>query len=179
MYGFQSVSENIDLDDNNYLKQFFGILPQLPLQHVRVISTTMDTIGAYAEWINVHSQVLSQVIPLLLLGLCNTDMSQAATMALKDISRDCQSSMKPYAESILEAGRDALTGSQLRDRERVRLTSTIGQVLSIMPMAFIMPYLDSILTPLVQQFQGLLEQPVSFHINNFENKYFFNIVNLN
>lgn len=161
LYGFQSVSESIELDDNNYLQQFFAILPQLPLQHVRIISTTMDTIGAYAEWINVHSQVLSQVIPLLLLGLRNADMSQAATMALKDISRDCQPSMKPYAENILEAGREALTKNELRDRERVRLMSTIGQVLSIMPMEFIMPYLDSILTPLVQQFRSLLNQPAS------------------
>ena len=33
-------------------------------------------------------------------ALTNPELSLAATMALKDISRDCTDSMKPYAEQV-------------------------------------------------------------------------------
>lgn len=57
--------------------------------------------GAYAEWIHCHPEVLSHVMPLLILGLGNKDIAPASTRALKEISRDCQQNMKPFAEQIL------------------------------------------------------------------------------
>lgn len=59
--------------------------------------------GAYAEWINVHPGVLGCIIPLLLMGLQNTEVSVAATFALKDITRDCYSSLQPFGEQILHS----------------------------------------------------------------------------
>lgn len=59
--------------------------------------------GVYAEWINAHSEVLNYVVPLLVMGLESPDVAPSATMALKDLTRDCQSSMKPFAEHILHA----------------------------------------------------------------------------
>lgn len=57
--------------------------------------------GAYAEWINSHPDVLGYVIPLLLMGLQNSEVAVSATFALKDITRDCYTSMHPFAEQIL------------------------------------------------------------------------------
>jgi hypothetical protein len=63
----------------------------------------MYVAGAYAEWINAHPSVLSHVIPLLITGLGSGDLAPAATMALKDLTRDCQTSMAPFAHHILQA----------------------------------------------------------------------------
>ena len=41
-----------------------------------------------------------QVTPIVTSALTNPELSLAATMALKDISRDCTDSMKPYAEQV-------------------------------------------------------------------------------
>lgn len=63
----------------------------------------MNITGAYAEWINAHPSVLSHVVPLLVTGLGSSDLAPSATMALKDLTRDCQTSMAPFAHHILQA----------------------------------------------------------------------------
>jgi hypothetical protein len=61
--------------------------------------------GAYAEWINSHADVLRQVVPILVLGLVSADSAPSATMALKDLTRDCQGCMRPFADLILQASK--------------------------------------------------------------------------
>lgn len=159
LFAFQAIAESVDLGEKHYLPQFFSNLPKILLQNVQVISTTMDAIGSYAEWINVHPEVLEHVIPLLMMGIQNTDISPSSTMALKDITRDCQPSLQPFAEQILSASQEAL--SRLKSRERIRLMSTIGQVLSIMPLNYIMSYLETLLTPIIHQLQHTVTEQQS------------------
>ncbi|XP_067135398.1 importin-13 isoform X2 [Centruroides vittatus] len=159
LYAFQAIAESVDSEEKYYLPQFFSNLPKILLQNVQVISTTMDAIGSYAEWINVHPEVLEHVVPILMMGIQNTDVSPASTMALKDITRDCQPSLAPFAEQILSTSQEAL--SNLKSRERIRLMSTIGQVLSIMSLDYIMSYLETLLTPIIHQLQQTLTEQSS------------------
>ncbi|XP_023214869.1 importin-13-like [Centruroides sculpturatus] len=159
LYAFQAIAESVDSEEKYYLPQFFSNLPKILLQNVQVISTTMDAIGSYAEWINVHPEVLEHVVPILMMGIQNTDVSPASTMALKDITRDCQPSLAPFAEQILSTSQEAL--SNLKSRECIRLMSTIGQVLSIMSLDYIMSYLETLLTPIIHQLQQTLTEQQS------------------
>lgn len=64
-----------------------------------------EFIGAYAEWINHHPVALRDVMPLLLMGLDCAEVATSATMALKDLTRDCQPSIAPFCTSILLAAK--------------------------------------------------------------------------
>ncbi|GIX84233.1 importin-13 [Caerostris extrusa] len=153
IFAFKEISENVDIKENNLIPRFMNHLRNIPVDNLRIVSGSMEAIGAFAEWINVHPDVLSCVVPLLLMGLQNADVAVSATFALKDISRDCFSSMQPFAGQILHACMDALKGNVLKSREKVRIIATIGKVLSIMPYAYIMEYLDSLLPPIFNQLQ--------------------------
>lgn len=59
--------------------------------------------GAYAEWIDVNSDVMADMLPLLVAGLSHADAAPSASMALKDITRDCAPSIRPFAPLILAA----------------------------------------------------------------------------
>lgn len=61
------------------------------------------SLGAYAEWMNSHPETLQQVVPLLMFGLQSSETAPAATMSLKDITRECQASLTPHAHQILSA----------------------------------------------------------------------------
>ncbi|CAL1278540.1 unnamed protein product [Larinioides sclopetarius] len=153
LFAFKEVSESVDIKENQFIPVFMNHLRNIPLQHIRIISATMEAIGAFAEWINTHPDVLGCVIPLLLMGLQNADVAISATFALKDISRDCYSSMQPFAEQILHTCLEALKGNILKLREKVRIIATIGKVLSIMPFSYIMEYLDTLLPPIFNELQ--------------------------
>ncbi|XP_013776592.1 importin-13-like [Limulus polyphemus] len=162
LFAFQSVAESVAFEEQHYLPKFFNFLPKVPFDHIRIFSAVMDAVGAYAEWINVHPQVLGDVVPLLLLGLQNPKVAPASTMALKDITRDCQACLKPFSEQILKYSQEALSANKLKSREQVRLMNTIGQVLSMMPINFILSYLDPVLTPMLQQLEhALTQQPTA------------------
>lgn len=59
--------------------------------------------GAYANWISTHSAALEHVLPLIILGLNVPETTSSATMALKDLARDCQYNIKPFSSLILDA----------------------------------------------------------------------------
>ena len=70
----------------------------------------------------------------------------SATMALKDITRECQTLIPRYANQLLIACEECLRPeSNLKPKERSRLMCTVGQVLSITPIEITMNYLNIIL----------------------------------
>ncbi|XP_054707972.1 importin-13-like [Uloborus diversus] len=156
LFAFKEVAENVDVKESCYIPMFMAHLGNIPLQHIRIISATMEAIGSFAEWINMHPNVLGCVIPLLLMGLRNSEVAISATFALKDITRDCYSTMRPFAEQILHTSLEALKDNVLKSREKVRIMCTVGKVLSIMPYSFIMNYLDNLLSPIFSELQQQL-----------------------
>ena len=71
-------------------------------------------LGAYAEWISSHSEVLSHVVPLLMQGITNSQLAQSATLALKDVVRENQQHLKPYVGTILSTGQQVLQSGELK-----------------------------------------------------------------
>nr|CAD7454175.1 unnamed protein product [Timema tahoe] len=158
LHAFLSVSECVQTSETDNLPKFLATLQKLPFQQldVRVMSTVLDAIGAYAEWINGHPEVLTSVIPLLVMGLGTPQVAPSATLALKDLTRDCQNCMGPFAHHILQASQDALRCNQLKLSECVRLMYTVGRVLAVLPMESIMNYLNQMLMPYVEELHVLV-----------------------
>ena len=46
----------------------------------------------------MHPDLLPHVTPIVLTALTSPEIALYATMALKDMSRDCAGGMKPYSE---------------------------------------------------------------------------------
>ncbi|XP_063226596.1 importin-13 isoform X2 [Bacillus rossius redtenbacheri] len=157
LHAFFSVAESVPVGEARHLPRLLATLQRLPFQRLdmRVVSTCLDVIGAYAEWINAHPEVLNCVIPLLVMGLGTPQVAPAATMSLKDLTRDCQSSMAPFAHVILQAVQVSLRGNRLKVNECVRLMYTVGRLLSVRPMEEIMNYLNQMLMPYVEELLAL------------------------
>ena len=61
--------------------------------------------GAFSEWLSEHPDVIGLVLPLLLRGVHDPVLAQSASMSLKDMVRECQLHLQPYASSILIAAK--------------------------------------------------------------------------
>ena len=68
----------------------------------------------------MHPHLLPHVTPIVTSALTNPELSLAATMALKDISRDCTDSMKPYAEQVISSIQQSVSSGSLAMGECVR-----------------------------------------------------------
>ncbi|KAJ8305632.1 hypothetical protein KUTeg_016177 [Tegillarca granosa] len=155
---FGSVAESVDLEENAYLPTLLSLLPKIPCSNVKFISTALYMIGSFGEWINCHPESLTSVIPLILQGLGNAEVATAATMSLKDVTRENLDHIQPYVNQIFTASKNALDGNILKARERIRLMSALGQVLSVLPFDDIMQYLNTLLTPVIQELGQLVKQ---------------------
>ncbi|XP_067677743.1 importin-13-like isoform X2 [Haliotis asinina] len=160
---FGSVAESVDLEETVYLPMLLEMLPRVPFNNIKLISTALYMIGSFGEWMNCHPDSLGCVIPLILQGLGNSEVATAATMALKDVTRENLDHIHPFAHNILVASQTVLEGNSLKPRDALRLMSCVGQVLSVLPFNDIMECLNRILTPHIQQFQQLVkeEQPTA------------------
>ena len=161
IFAFTSISENIDATESIHINNLFESLAQIPLAQIaapRLTASIMEMFGAYYEWIYNHPEFLPKVLSLLVLGLKSDHIAVvSATMALKDITRECQTLILPYANQLLIACEECLRpNSNLKPKEKSRLMCTIGQVLSITPIEVTMNYLNIILPPLLA---GLTVEP--------------------
>ena len=84
-------------------------------------------------------QLLPHVTPIVTSALTFPELSLAATMALKDISRDCTDSMKPSAEAVIASIQQSLQANRLNPGECVQLMYPLGKMLSLLPPAIILP----------------------------------------
>ena len=172
IFAFTSISENIDATENIHINNLFESLAQIPLAQIaapRLTASIMEMFGAYYEWIYNHPEFLPKVLSLLVLGLKSDHIAiVSATMALKDITRECQTLILPYANQLLIACEECLRPeSNLKPKEKSRLMCTIGQVLSITPIDVTMNYLNIILPPLLQ---GLSLDPQQAASTSFSQK---------
>ena len=163
LYTFSSIAENVDPSESVYLQQMFNSLPNIPFALVlspRLLSTAMDALAAYSEWISNNSAYLPNVLSLLMIGLKSHQyVTISATMALKDIIRECQSIIKPFAQQILSICEQCLNSdSNLKPKEKSRIMCSIGLTLSVLPLQDIMAAVDKLLTPIVTDIQNVLNQ---------------------
>ena len=71
------------------LEQFLAKIVTVPYNNnVKVITSAMDSIGAFSEMLYGFPDLLSRILPIVLSACHNPELSLCATMALKDIARD-------------------------------------------------------------------------------------------
>ncbi|KAK7495094.1 hypothetical protein BaRGS_00013734 [Batillaria attramentaria] len=158
---FGSMAECVDLEETVYLPMLMNMVPSIHFTNITLLSTALYMIGSFGEWMNSHPEILSCVLPLVLQGLNNSKVGTAATMALKDITRESLDHIRPFIPQILSTSQTILQKDILLERDAMRLMSCIGQVLSILPIPDIMNYLDAILVPRLQHMQHLVKQEPS------------------
>ncbi|XP_030851802.1 importin-13 isoform X2 [Strongylocentrotus purpuratus] len=161
LFAFRSIAEGGDYGDDQCAANLLQLIGQINMSHVKLASTALYMLGAYSEWLTDMPEALGSIIPVLLSGLNDAELAAPATMSLKDIASDCIPGMRAHAEVILTASQQALMANVLKSREATRLMSVIGLVLSSLPQADIMNYLEVILTPHVQALEEVANQQPS------------------
>ncbi|KAJ8931893.1 hypothetical protein NQ314_015162 [Rhamnusium bicolor] len=156
LHAFGAIAESIEYE-NLYLPKLMVTIKHIPFNelHTKVMATALETVGSYSEWFMDHPDMLENVLPLILSALGNPEVSTSATMALKDISQNCQKYLVPFADHILIASQSCLQSGILKLAECRRLMYSIGRVLSILPVNRIMGYLNMILAPSFDDLQKL------------------------
>ncbi|PVD35776.1 hypothetical protein C0Q70_02739 [Pomacea canaliculata] len=129
---FGSMAECVDLEETVYLPMLMNMVPSINFNNITLLSTALYMI--------------------VLQGLSNSKVGTAATIALKDITRESLDHIRPFIPQIL---------STSQERDAMRLMSCVGQVLSVLPIPDIMNYLDAILVPRLTNMQQLVKQEPS------------------
>jgi len=152
----ESLADSEEEEANPLLSMFLAKLPIIPFsKNIRVFSTVLDCIGGFSDWLAMHPQLLPHVTPIVTSALANPELSLAATMALKDISRDCTESMQPYAGEVIDAIHHTTVAGCLNTGEVIRLMYPLGKMLSLLPAQQILPRLEPILAPHLQLLSSL------------------------
>lgn len=158
LYGFYSAAEVTSSNENRYTPRLMQILNEIPYERLndKVFGTALDTIGAFGEWFRENTTYLPAATALLVRGL-NSSVAQQATLGLKDLCRECQIQMRPFAESLLEACQQSLQNGRLRNAEAVRLMFSIGRMMSLLPAERMQVCLDTIVAPFFQDLQAVVQ----------------------
>lgn len=157
LHAFSAIAESIEIE-NLYLPKFMEVLKEIPYSNLnsKILSSALDCVAAYSEWITDHSDLLGNVVPLVVAGISNPDVCPSATMALKDLTQNCQKLLRPYADHIIISCQFALQSGTLKLTEHIRIMYSLGKVLGILSCGQVMEYLNVILGPSFEEIQRLL-----------------------
>lgn len=102
LHAFSAVAESVE-NENLYLPKLMAIIKDIPFNEMptKLLATALETVGAYSEWLPDHPEMLQNVFPLVISSLGNPAVATSSTMALKDITHNCQQYLVPYADHIL------------------------------------------------------------------------------
>jgi len=100
-----SDNDDDDDDDDDNDNDVDPVIKLLALLYSSVKTFVSCVAGAFSEWLSEHPDVIGLVLPLLLKGLQDRSLAQSASMSLKDLVRECQLHLQPYASDILIAAK--------------------------------------------------------------------------
>ncbi|XP_001359959.2 importin-13 [Drosophila pseudoobscura] len=158
IYSFQSVAEHFTNDTSRQIPNLMRVLNEIPYEkmNVKLLGTALETIGSYCNWLMENPTYIPAAIDLLVRGL-NSSMSAQATLGLKELCRDCQLQLKPYAEPLLNACHASLNAGRMKNSDSVRLMFSIGKLMSLLPPDGIPKYLDIIVSPCFEELQAICQ----------------------
>ncbi|XP_055905627.1 importin-13 [Eupeodes corollae] len=161
IYAFHSVAEHIDTTESTQIPKLIRVLSEIPYEKMneKLLGTSLETIGSYCLWFKDNPAYIAPAIQLLVRGL-NSSMSSQATLGLKELCRNCQLQMKPYAEPLLNACQACLTNGRLKNSDCVRLMFSIGKLMSLLPADNIPSYLDIIVSPCFEELQTICQSEI-------------------
>lgn len=166
LHAFEALADRVNTEETHYVPA----LMDLVLSHIpydiypgEVLACACSTMGAYAEWIAEHPDPwLERVLHFVTLGLMRGSVTAPrASMALKDITRECGIHLAPYAPSILSTIGRTLPNVTSEGGEGQRLMYAAGKLLNTLPTAEEqLTHLDATLGLCIMKIQELLKQPL-------------------
>lgn len=127
------------------------------------MASACSTLSSYAEWIGYHTDHrLEKVLQLITLGLTSGPVTAApASMALKDVARECSSEFAPFAPSILSTIAHILPNVSPGSGEGLRLMFASGKLITTLPsIEAKLSHLDAILGLCIVKLRELLKEHV-------------------
>ncbi|XP_030373790.1 importin-13 [Scaptodrosophila lebanonensis] len=158
IFAFQSVAEHFGGEESKQIPKLMRVLSEIPYEKLnqKLLGTALETIGSFCSWLMENPSYIPAAIELLVRGL-NSPMSAQATLGLKELCRDCQLQMKPYAEPLLNACHATLMSGRMKNSDSVRLMFSIGKLMSLLPPDEIPRYLDMIVSPCFEELQAICQ----------------------
>ncbi|XP_034935701.1 importin-13 [Chelonus insularis] len=167
LYTIQALSDCIGCQENDYVSALIDLI----ISHVsydrypqEVLACACSTLGTYAEWLGDNPDPwLERSLQLITFGLTQGSMAATrASMALKDITRECQLSLAPLAPSLLDTISKTLTILPSGSGEGLRLMYAAGKLLnSLSSTEEQLKHLDNTLGLCVMRLHELLQHPIA------------------
>ncbi|XP_020295075.1 importin-13 isoform X2 [Pseudomyrmex gracilis] len=166
LHAFKALAESVGTREYCYTPALINlILLHIPYHAYpeEVLTCACSTLGAYAEWIGEHPEPwLEKVLELVTQGLTRGSMTAPfASMALKDLARECGPHLAPYAPSVLHTISQILPNVEPGGGEGLRLIYAAGKLLNVLPtLEEQLMHLEATLGLCVTKIKELLGQPL-------------------
>ncbi|XP_039517244.1 importin-13 isoform X1 [Pimephales promelas] len=170
LFGFQSIAETVDVSYSDVIPGLIGLIPLITANNIQLAETIMFTIGSLAEWLADHSLMLASVLPVVLHGLSNPDLSVSCVSALKRICRECRHDLHLHASDIMAVSQAVLVKDIHKSPQCMWIMQALGFLLSALPSEEILGKLLSLVTPHIQQLEKLANELVRCNNPSSANK---------
>lgn len=158
IFALKSIAEAVPFDESEHLPDMFNMLNQIPFDESQSLlyCTVAEMISAYSDWLFAQHQHLGPAFDILFKGIQskNQEMILFSTLSLKDLIRECQLVISPYAPDLIRGCSEAMLrpDSEIPTAAKIRLMYSLGTALPMSP-GLIDSVLDRIAAPLIQNLQ--------------------------
>ncbi|XP_076181025.1 importin-13-like protein cdm isoform X2 [Ptiloglossa arizonensis] len=166
LHAFGALANCTGIEESHYIPALMDlVLTQIPydLYPGEILACACSTMGSYADWIGEHPDPwLERVLQIVTLGLTRGPVTAPlASMALKDLARECGQHLTPFAPSILNTIEQTLPNVAPGGAEGLRLMYAAGKLLNTLStVEEQLAHLDATLGLCIIKIRELLKQPL-------------------
>ncbi|KAI4472656.1 hypothetical protein M0802_016606 [Mischocyttarus mexicanus] len=166
LHAFEALADRVGVNECHYVPALIDlVVSNIPydIYPEEVLACSCSTMGAYAEWIGENPNPwLGRVLQLVTLGLWKGSITTPrASMALKDITRECEPFLAPYAPTILNTIGQILPNVTSEGGEGQRLMFAAGKLLNTLSTYDEqLTHLNATLGLCIVKIKDLLKQPL-------------------
>lgn len=162
LFSLKSIAEAVPFDEVQHVPSIFTSLSQIPFNDSQILlfCTTCEMISAFSDWLYAHGTYLASALNILFKGIMTTskDMRLFSTLALKDLTSECQAVLHPYALQIVNSCSEAIhqPGLDITTCEKARLMHAIGTSLPMCPAGLVTATLSNVTAPLMNDLRATI-----------------------
>lgn len=144
LFVMHAVAPSIRSDESQVLPIAVPVLLSIPPdEHYAIRATTLRLMAELVDWIDLHPDLLDQVLMFLLQGLKIPAVATYAAKAVQNVCQKCRNRMAPHFHLLLQIIQ-AADNLRLSNDAIVGLLKGAAEVVSIMPLEEITPGIRSL-----------------------------------
>jgi transportin-3 len=159
LFSLRTMCREVSFTESQYIPEIMSMLPKLP-NHPKIKYAAILVIGRYAQWTNVHPEMLTYQLDFVSKGFeGDSETTIAAAHAFRDLCKYCSKHLVQYIDQLQPFYTNSLPLVQEQDKKE--MSEAISHLICAVPLEQLEQAINMFCLPVAHRIHEFVQHNVS------------------